>query len=199
MSINNLEVELEAAWQRVDARLEAMQERHHRGGDIPLYRDDANPPATESEIALLEKAIGTPVPFEWAYSLKRANGRWIAHDHVIVLDSIEDYLFAFCRFEKPVNKDDNGSTLPFIIGPISPIFESRRRYCFGGHEYSNTSLYIDYEDPPKGGRLGQIIRIDESGYAEYVAPSFVDFLNMVANAPVHDDDPDFDPLKREWP
>lgn len=198
MSTNNLETELEAAWRRIDARLEAMQKRHHTQGDIPLYETGANPPATESEIALLEKAIGTPLPFEWAYSLRRANGRWIAHDHIISLFSIQSFLAGFSEVRRSMRLY-NDLTFESVDGPINPVMNSFRRYCFGIHEYSGTGLELDYEDPPEGGRLGQVIRIGESAYAEYVAPSFVDFLNMVANAPVHDDDPDFDPLQREWP
>lgn len=39
------------------------------------------------------------------------------------------------------------------------------------------------------------------GIAEYVAASFTDFLKLIADAPVFDDDPDFDPLApppRRW-
>ena len=55
-------------------------------------------------------------------------------------------------------------------------------------------LFLDYEDPPAGGRLGQVIRVSDEPIAQLVAASFVEFLNRVAEAPVYDDDPEFDLL-----
>ena len=93
----------------------------------------------------------------------------------------------------PISEEFANATFDQVTGPVNPILESKRRICFGAHESSDTGLYLDYEDPPSGGQLGQVIRIGVD-FLEYVAPSFVDFLNMIADAPVYDDDPDFDPL-----
>lgn len=185
MTILNTEQELAAAWMRVDERLSAMQRRHREKGDIPLYENALNPPATDKELRQLEKALGSSLPFELAYSLKHWNGRWIAHDHVIDLSCLSDHLAAV-GYSPDINE---------VVGPINPVNDFTRRYAFGGHEGSKSFLYLDYEDPPAGGKVGQVIRIGQDPIAEYVAASFVEFLNLVADAPVRDDDPDFDPLK----
>ncbi len=188
------ERELKSAWQRVDDRLAALRRRHAEKGDVPLYEAALNPPATDKELQELERALGMAVPFELAYSLKQSNGRWIAHDHAIDLQPIQDHLYYFANLG-PRSMEYAGDTFHTVIGPINPIFNSTKRICFGGHEGSDTSLYLDYENPPAGGQLGQIIRIGVESKAEYVAASLADYLNMIADAPVYDDDPDFDPLK----
>jgi cell wall assembly regulator SMI1 len=191
------EHELAAAWQRVDDRLAMLQLRHHQNGDIPFYKAGLNPPASEEELRQLELAWGAPIPFELVYSLRRWNGRWIAHDHVIDLSPISDHLSVAqaCVLAPDASEEE---TFDSVIGPVNPVFESRKRYPFGGHEYSGSFLYLDFEDPPEGGTRGQVIRIGEEPTVEYVAASFVDFLNLIAEAPVLDDvqdDPNFDPLR----
>ncbi len=188
------EQQLKAAWQRVDDRLSALQRRHSEKGDIPLYEAALNPPATEKELQQLERALGMPIPFELAYSLKQWSGRWIAHDHVIDLTSIQDQL-QYLAGKSTTPEEYADETFEQVTGPINPILDSKKRICFGAHEGSDTGLYLDYEVPPAGGSLGQVIRIGANLNAEYVAASFVDFLNMIADAPVYDDDPDFDPLE----
>jgi cell wall assembly regulator SMI1 len=188
----NNEQELAAAWERVDERLAALQRRHNEKGDIPLYEAALNPPATAQELRQLAGTLEMPIPFELAYSLKRWNGRWIAHDHVIDLSPIRDHVYAANASQW--REEDAGLTFEHVIGPISLIMESKKRICFGGHEYSGSGLYLDYEDPPEGGHRGQVIRIGEEPIAEFVAASFVDFLNLIAAAPANDDEPDFDPL-----
>lgn len=184
---------LALAWQRVDDRLAALQRRHYEKGDVPLYEAALNPPATEQEFKQLELAWQAPVPFELAYSLRRWNGRWIAHDHMISLSPISEHLY-MARVTPPGQENDDAS-YEKVTGPINPIMESRKRYCFGGHELSGTFLYLDYEEPPEGGHLGQVIRIGEDLDVEFVATSFVDFLNLVASAPFNFEDSDFDPLQ----
>jgi hypothetical protein len=185
---------LAAAWQRVDDRLARLQRRHYQVGDIPLYEGGLNPPATEKELQQLETAWGAPIPFELAYSFRRWNERWIAHDHAINFWSVSDHL-RIAQSGSLLLEADAGATFERVIGPINPVLESRKRYDIGGHEYSGTFLFLDYEDPPAGGQPGQVIRIGEDPIAEFVAASFVDFLNLVADAPVFDDDPEFDPLQ----
>ena len=189
---NSREQELDAAWQRIDDRLAALQRRHREKGDVPLYDASLKPPATDAEIKQLEKLLGFEIPFELAYSLNRWNGRWIAHDHVIDLSSVSDLLYLARSSASAETSDDDVHGQ--VIGPVSSKVDYKQRINFGGHEGSSSSLYFDYVEPPAGGRLGQIIRIGEDT-AEYVAASFVEFLNLVADAPVRDDDSDFDPLK----
>lgn len=189
-----LEQQLKAAWQRVDDRVASLQRRHREKGDIPLYEAALNPPATDQELQQLERAWGVAIPFELAYSLKRWNGRLIAHDHMIDLSSVADLLYLAETCGRYLA--DDSVEYEHVIGPINPIFESKKRYNFGGHEFSGSSLYLDYVTPPAGGTLGQVIRDGEEPIARFVAASFVDFLNLIADAPVHDDVPDFDPL--EW-
>lgn len=189
------------AWAEVDARLDRLQRRSREVGDLPLYRLDEGAPATAGELDELGKALEVAVPPELAYSLMRWNGRWIAHDHIISLSPIADHLRTEAierrrraRSSERDIRELEASTFEQVLGPINPKAESRRRIAFGGHEYSGSALYLDYEDPPPGGTLGQVIRIGEEPVAEFVAPSFVDFLLRVAQAPVHDDDPAHDPL-----
>jgi len=191
---NSLEQALEAAWQRIDDRFSGLQRRYREQGDIPLYEADLNPPATDRELQQLEKAWGAVIPFELAYSLRRWNGRLIAHDHMIHLASVSEilYLVETCGWSA---YGDSSVEYERVIGPVNPILESKKRYDFGGHEFLGSSLYLDYENPPSGGQPGQIIRAGEEPIVEYVASNFVNFLNLIADAPVHDDAPDFDPLK----
>ena len=191
----NIEEELLAAWKRVDERLAQLQHRALEIKDIPLYVAAQNASATESDLEELEAALGMAVPVELRCSLKHWNGRWIAQDHMISLMSTAEHmqLARMNQWQVP----QAGLTLERVDGPINPVLDSKKRICFGGHETTGTFLYIDYEDPPAGGRLGQVIRIGEEPIAQWVAGSFVEFLNLVADAPVHDDDPDFDPL--QWP
>jgi len=187
-----IEQELAAAWQRIDQRTKALQRRHRDIGDIPLYDDGLNPPASNAQLLQLKKAFGMDVPIELAYSLKRWNGRWIAHDHMISLSPVADHIYM--SQVSPWQEEYADETFEQVFGPINPLMNSRKRFCIGGHEGSGEFLYLDYENPPKGGRLGQVIRIGEEPTAQYIAGSFVEFLNMVAAAPVYDDNPDFDPL-----
>ncbi len=93
--------------------------------------------------------------------------------------------------------NDVGWMFEEVIGPVNPLLESKRRIFFGEHDWSGSSLFLDYETPPAGGMLGQVIRVGEDPVAKFVSASFVDFLNLVAAAPAFKDDVDFDPL--EWP
>ncbi|MGR8936018.1 MAG: SMI1/KNR4 family protein [Gammaproteobacteria bacterium] len=195
MSTIITEQALATAWQRIDDRLAMMRRRHFEVGDIPFYEAALRPPATEKDLRQLEKVLGSPLPFELAYSFRRWNGCWIAHDHIISLSPISDLIYAAKSYTLPLEEYGEES-FDEVIGPINSVLESRKRYNFGGHERSGTFLFLDYEDPPPGGQLGQVIRIGEDPVAEFVAASFVDFLNLVADAPVYNDDPDFDPL--EW-
>jgi hypothetical protein len=148
------------------------------------------------------------VPPALAYSLARWNGRLIAPDHRLHLFPIQDHLklaqmevvsATYAKtfpYEDDASTDDSDGVFEEVTGPINPCFSMKRRYCIGGYEYSGTFLYLDYEDPPAPGRLGQVISIGEEPVAEYVAPSLADFLLMVANAPAFEDAPeDFDLLQ----
>lgn len=185
------EQRLKAALQRVDDRLVALQCRHRERGDIPLYEADLGPPATDQEMKELENALGFTIPFELAYCLERWNGRFIAPDHAIVLNPISDLIYAANRSAMRV--DDVTSTFEEVVGPVNLLFESRKRIFFGEHDWSGSSLFLDYI-PAAGGQLGQVIRIGEDPIAKYVVSSFVGLLNLVADAPAYDDDPEFDPL-----
>lgn len=189
------EQELGAAWRRIDERLSRLQRRHREQGDIPLYEADSKPPATVKELDQLRQVLGMDVPFELADGLKRWNGRWIAHDHMISFMSIAEHLEI--AKANPWIEENAGLTFERVLGPINPVLNSRKRICFGGHEAMGSFLFIDYETPPQGGCLGQVIRIGEEPVAQFVASSFADFLDRVADAPAYDDDPDFDPLT--WP
>ncbi|HEY8360356.1 MAG TPA: SMI1/KNR4 family protein [Ramlibacter sp.] len=179
-----------------------MQERHRANPAVPLYDSGANPGASAAELAELRSVLVIEPPPELLESLRRWNGRWILHDHVIDLAPIQSYMY-YARldddFERRATARDKREhermTFERVVGPINPNMNSRRRIPFGAHEYSGSALYIDFEDPPEGGRPGQIIRIGEEPVAEIVALSFIEFLNMVAAAPLHDDDPDLDPLR----
>lgn len=188
-----IDQDLADAWKRLDERLSKLQIRHRQIGDIPLYEAHLNPPATENELSRLEAALGATLPHELSFSLRHWNGRWIAHDHGIDLAPVSD-LIKVAQSGGAID-EYRRETYERVTGPINPTLESMKRYLFGSHEYSGSNLYLDYEDPPEGGRPGQVIRVGEEPVAEFVAASFVDFLNMIAEAPAHDDDPDFDPLR----
>ena len=186
------EQELEAAWKRVDDRLAALQRRHIEIGDIPFYEAALNAPATDRDLIQLQKALGMAIPLELNYSLKRWNGRWIAHDHMISLVSVADHLHM--AQADSWRGEQTKLTFEEVVGPIKPTLFSKKRICFGGHEATGSFLFLDYEDPPAGGQPGQVIRVLEEPIAQFVAASFVEFLNILADAPVYDDDPEFDPL-----
>lgn len=186
---------LEEAWAAVDSRLHALQSRHRTRCDIPFYEISPGAPAANEQLLELSKAWGGYVPPALWHSLSRWNGRWIAHDHMISLMSIEEHLAS--HVANSWSTPDESLEFEEVVGPINLRMESSKRYCIGGHEASGTFLYLDFEDPPPGGRLGQVIRTGEEPSAEYVAESFVDFLMLVAKAPAYDDDPEFDPLA--WP
>lgn len=188
----NSEYELEVAWKRVGERLAALQRRHYERKDIPFYEAALNAPATERDLSQLETALGMAVPLELGYSLKRWNGRWIAQDHMISLMSIAEHLQV--ARANPWREEHADLTFERVVGPINPVLNSKKRICFGGHEATGSFLFIDYENPPAGGQLGQVIRLTEEPVAQFVAATFVDFLNLIVDAPVYDDDPDFDPL-----
>ena len=185
--------ELEAAWRRVDDRFAALKQRYLDKSDVPLYTSDRRQPASVRDLVDLEAALGLPVPQEIAYSLMRSNGCEVAHDHAISLASVREQIF-FALQNAPIDGDES-ACFEFITGPVNPLFFSKKRYFFGTHNWSGTSLYLDYENPPEGGQLGQVIRVGEGLDVAYVASSFVEFLNLIANAPCADDDPDFDPLQ----
>ena len=187
--------ELASAWDRVDERIAALQRRHHERGDVDLYDAQLNVPATENDLAKLNHALIMEAPFELLYSLRRWNGRWIAPDHALDLGSVSFLVAA--KEAITWTEEEAEQSFEEVQGPINPVMHSPRRIAFGYHDQSGSTLFLDYEDPPAGGRLGQVIRIGEEPIAQWVAGSFVEFLNLVADAPVHDDDPDFDPL--QWP
>ncbi|HSV48002.1 MAG TPA: SMI1/KNR4 family protein [Ramlibacter sp.] len=188
-----LEQALDLAWQQIDERLALIQRRHHDRGDIPLYEAQAGPPATDADIELLSRCLAMPVPLELEHALRKWNGRWIVHDHMISLMAVWEHE----QVARASQWSHEHSDVRFesVIGPINPVLESRRRICIGGHEGSGKFLFLDFEDPPAGGHLGQVIRMGEEPTAEFVAPSFLEFLRMVSRAPAYDDDPEFDPLK----
>lgn len=179
------------AWARVDARLGLIQARHIADPRIPLYRLDAGPPATDQELDLLRSVVDVELPFELVESLRRWNGRWIAHDHIIALSPIRDYVY-LKAVDRCSEEDRASATFEEVRGPINLKMDNRRRICFASHEYSGSFLFLDFEDPPSAGSPGQVIRIGEEPIAEFIAPSFVDFLEMVALSPMHDDKPEYD-------
>jgi cell wall assembly regulator SMI1 len=189
--MQNLHQELDAAWSAIDERLQLLQRRHAETGDIPLYDAALSPPATASELKELANCLGMPVPPELEHALRRWNGRWIAHDHMISLSPVQDYI----QMAKwPQVEDDPNQTFERVVGPINPTSSLKKRICFGGYEGGGTFLYLDFEPPPPGGRLGQIICFNEEPVAKLVAPSFLEFLRKVAAAPPYDDDPEADPF-----
>lgn len=190
------------AWDRVDERLARIQERHAQDAEVPFYETCASPGASDDEIRVLASLLEVELPPELAESLRKWNGRWIAQDHMIALSPISDYLHAAAiekDFQRRASARDKRErermTFERVIGPINPKMESARRICFGSHEPSGSFLFLDFEDPPEGGAPGQVIRTGEDPSAECVAPSFVAFLQLVASAPLYDDDPEHDPLK----
>lgn len=192
---------LAAAWEGIDQRLRRIQKRHETNPSIPLYDSGANLGARASDLAVLRSALAIEPPSELVESLRRWNGRWIAHDHVINLSPIHEYTYhakIAADFHRRASLRDKREydemTFERVVGPINPRMNSRRRILFGGHEYSGSALFLDFEDPPAGGKPGQVIRVGEEPVAELVAASFLEFLKLVATAPLYDDDPDFDPL-----
>jgi hypothetical protein len=192
---------LRAAWQLIDDRVKRIQERHTPDDEIPLYDSGIRASATDEEIAQLRSFLHIEPPWELVESLRMSNGRWIAHDHVIELSSSRDYEYMFkidADFQRRANagdkKREETATFEEVVGPINMKMNSKRRICFAGHERSGGFLYLDFENPPADGRMGQVIRIGEDPRAEFIAPSFIDFLELVAAAPLCEDDPDLDPL-----
>jgi hypothetical protein len=208
MSADEL-VALANAWRAVDARLQTLQQRHAKKGDIELYEDDAQPPASTQDLLRLATVWDGFVPPPLAYSLARWNGRSIAPDHGVDLFSIDHHLAvaetkkvsaayaqAFPDEDADEPEGDAGEVFEEVTGPVNLNSSMRRRYCIGIYHNSGAFLYLDYEAPPKPGRLGQVISIGEEPVAEFVATSLVEFLSMIATAPACDDVPeDFDVLQ----
>lgn len=176
------------AWQRVDDRFARLQAMARSDSSIPHYESECQPPATDEQLAFLEKLLGAPLPDDLRISLKMWNGRYIAQDHLIEFFGTGDMEW-FPIFADPPELQVKA------IGPVAPKLAAGHRIRIGIHEDTESEILMDYEEIPAGGQEGQIIRVTPGlAKVEWIAPTFTAFLDLVAEAPLWRKGNTIDPL-----
>lgn len=139
------------------------------------------PPATPDEIAAAEAVLGMPLPEELRALYARHAYMMHAWENVSIT-SVQ-FIAKSCQSLEDVASDmaaeaeeEEPNAEPFVTanGPVAELIYAPSRIPFGSD--GNMDLLIDL-DPPAGGTLGQIIRLDiEFGTIEVVANSLTEFF-----------------------
>ena len=165
---------LSASWQRIEAYL---------GAHAPNVFTTLAPPATASQIATVEAAIGRELPADLAWSLRIHNGQgdrsqlWSFTDCGQLLSC--DGIVEMWRMTESVQAEEAGRPLPVPdVAYTPPVWWKSTLIPFTFHEGDMLCADTDFD---LGQARGQIVmHVHDVGLSEPLAPSFSAWLEIVA-------------------